>query len=85
MESYEIKALRERLSLTQAGLARLMSSVGGHPVSRRTVEQWEQDLRGVGQLNRETLDKIAAAKTGDAIHAMLPNGSANNGQIRRTR
>jgi DNA-binding transcriptional regulator YiaG len=73
MEPHEIKALRERLGVSQAGLARLMTDLDGRKVSRRTVEQWEQDIRGVGPDNLKKLKRLEASREGDAIHAMLPN------------
>jgi transcriptional regulator with XRE-family HTH domain len=53
MEADDVKRIRAKLGITQAELAR---RIGG--VSRRTVEGWEQGLRGIGEVNAEKLRKL---------------------------
>jgi DNA-binding transcriptional regulator YiaG len=55
MEGHEVKAIRERLGITQAELARRIG------VSRRTVESWEWDLRKPGDENADKLRKMEGA------------------------
>ena len=52
MEGHEVKAIRERLGITQAELARRIG------VSRRTVESWEWDLRSPGEENERKLSEL---------------------------
>ena len=46
MEGHEVKAIRAALGITQAELARRLTSLDNKKVSRRTVESWEQGSRG---------------------------------------
>lgn len=55
MTGKEVKAIRERLGITQAELARRID------VSRRTVESWEWDLRCPGEENERKLRALEEA------------------------
>jgi transcriptional regulator with XRE-family HTH domain len=58
MEAEDVKRIRAKLSaregktVTQAELARRLGT------SRRNVENWEQDTRGIGEENAEKLRKL---------------------------
>ena len=53
MEGHEVKAIRERLGITQSELARRIG------VSVRTVESWEQERRAhPNEKNAEKLRKL---------------------------
>jgi DNA-binding transcriptional regulator YiaG len=61
MEADDVKRIRAKLCITQADLARRL---GG--VSRRTVEGWEQGLRGIGDENAEKLRKLEGGQDGNS-------------------
>lgn len=52
MEAREVKAIRAKLGITQAELARRLK------VSRRTVESWEWNLRSPGEENEQKINDL---------------------------
>lgn len=51
MTPADLKARRERLGLTQAGLARTLD------ISVRSLQNWEQDHRGIPRFTGDWIDR----------------------------
>jgi DNA-binding transcriptional regulator YiaG len=58
MEADDVKRIRAKLGITQAELAERLTKMDGKPVSWRTVGDWEQGRRGIGEVNAEKLRKL---------------------------
>jgi DNA-binding transcriptional regulator YiaG len=57
MNIYDVKGIRKRLKLSRSELA---EKIG---VSKRTVESWEQGLRGMSEESAKKLEELAKEVT----------------------
>lgn len=63
MDGIEVAMIRRRLGLTQAEFAKRVG------VSRRTVEGWEQGLRGVGPESEKKIREVMEVKDEIRFHS----------------